>query len=122
MEIDDIDPIATHVLAALPDGRAVGTGRLFPDPAEPTAGRIGRMAVLADARGLGVGSAILVHLMRLGVERGFARLVLDAQVHAMPFYARHGFEPEGELHWDAGILHRGMAASAEQAARFLAGR
>lgn len=121
MEIDDMDPIATHVLAALPEGRAVGTGRLFPDPAEPTAGRIGRMAVLAEARGLGVGSAVLVHLMRLGVDRGFARLVLDAQVHAMPFYERYGFTPEGELHWDAGILHRAMQVSAEKARRVLAG-
>src|SRR5579885_2984391 len=53
MEVDEDDPRSLHVLARAADGSAIGTGRLTPD------GRIGRMAVLADWRGSGVGAAIL---------------------------------------------------------------
>ena len=64
------------------DGRAVGTGRLLPD------GHIGRMAVLKEWRGKGVG-ALLLHALieqaRTGVD---ARVRLNAQLHAAGFYRR----------------------------------
>jgi predicted GNAT family N-acyltransferase len=31
--------------------------------------------------------------------------VLNAQLHAVPFYARHGFAAEGDPFDDAGIAH-----------------
>ena len=41
-------------------------------------------------------------------EEGHASVVLHAQTHATGFYARHGFEPEGDAFLEAGIPHRTM--------------
>lgn len=39
---------------------------------------------------------------------GYTQLILNAQTHAMPFYARAGFTPEGDEFEEAGIAHRTM--------------
>lgn len=101
IEIDDLDPVACHVLAYL-DGKPVGTGRITPD------GRIGRMAVLAECRGCGVGRAILDALIDIGRRSDAPRLYLSAQCHAIPFYEKSGFVAEGPVYLDAGIEHRHM--------------
>jgi predicted GNAT family N-acyltransferase len=66
------------------------------------------MAVRRDARGAGVGSAVLRALMDRARQRGDHEVVLHAQLAAQDFYARHGFEPEGEIFMDAGIEHIAM--------------
>jgi predicted GNAT family N-acyltransferase len=99
MELDDWDERSLHAVACDAQGRAVGTGRLLPD------GHIGRMAVLAAARGGGVGGALLTTLLDAAAERGHAEVVLSAQTHAVPFYRCHGFTEEGEPYDDAGIPH-----------------
>lgn len=108
MELDDIDHTATHVLVTNAAGEPVATGRLFPDLVDPTEGRIGRMAVLREARGTGCGAHMLSTLLAEGRRAGFRGFVLDSQVHAMPFYERQGFIAEGPEHMDAGIPHRVM--------------
>jgi len=103
IERDDWDPRCDHALATDGAGRVVGTGRLLPD------GHIGRMAVLADCRGQGVGGRILAALVARASERGMRQVVLNAQTHAAPFYARHGFVPFGAEFMEAGIPHVAMA-------------
>ena len=71
-------------------GVPIGCGRLLPD------GHIGRVAVMSDWRGQGVGAALLVRLIDLAKARGDKRVLLNAQTQAMPFYARYGFAPTGE--------------------------
>lgn len=119
IELDDIDPIAHHVLGIDVNGNPVATGRLFADPDDPGGGRIGRMAVIATERGRGYGGKILAALMREGLRRGYVRLTLHAQVQAEPFYARYGFVAEDPVFDEAGIAHRTMRATAEQARRHL---
>jgi predicted GNAT family N-acyltransferase len=63
------------------------------------------MAVRKCARGTGVGSALLKALMLQAQARGDLAVVLSAQTHAAPFYARYGFVAEGEVYLDAGIKH-----------------
>ena len=99
LELDDMDAQSLHALAFDAAGLAVGTGRLLPD------GHVGRMAVLARARGARIGSAILERLVAAAQAGGHASVVLSAQVHAEPFYARHGFIREGDVYDDAGIAH-----------------
>lgn len=106
IERDTWDPRADHALAFDRDGRAVGTGRLLPD------GHVGRMAVLAAWRGQGVGTRILDALVSRARERGIKRVVLNAQTHAVPFYARHGFVAFGDEFMEAGIPHVAMAREA----------
>ena len=105
LEWDDSDPRSVHALAVDSHARAIGCGRLLPD------GHIGRMAVLADWRGRGVGAALLLRLVDLAREAGHRRAILNAQVSAMPFYARYGFTATGEAFEEAGILHRIMDRS-----------
>lgn len=99
LELDEFDPLSVHAVVRDAAGRAIGTGRLLPD------GRIGRMAVLPEARGHGVGSALLLALMEESRRRGNREAMLSAQTHAAPFYARHGYTAEGEPYDDAGIAH-----------------
>ena len=47
-------------------------------------------------------------LIALARARGDGRVVLNAQVHAIGFYERHGFAAEGAEFMDAGIPHRTM--------------
>src|SRR5580765_1948505 len=63
-EWDDSDPLCWHVLAVATNRDVVGTGRLDP------AGKIGRVAVLPQYRGTGVGAAIVSRLVGLAAEQG----------------------------------------------------
>ena len=105
-EHDRTDAGAVHALARV-GGRAVGTGRWY--VARPGCVAIGRMAVDAAARGTGAGAALLARLVAEAGARGFERAELNAQVHAIEFYAKHGFRDDGERNLDAGIVHQPMS-------------
>lgn len=102
LEFDADDDQNHHVIAVDSDGTPIGTGRLSRD------GKIGRMAVLKPWRGQGVGSAILDQLIVLATANGIHDLTLSSQLHALPFYLRHGFVEFGETYSEAGIPHRQM--------------
>ena len=102
LEWDGIDSQCTHVLAESLEGEAIGTGRLLPD------GHVGRMAVLRAWRGRGVGTALLQALLEEARARRMTEIVLHAQEHALPFYARFGFVVHGDPFDEAGIPHRTM--------------
>jgi predicted GNAT family N-acyltransferase len=102
MERDALDPQCVHVIARTVDGIAIGTGRLTPEH------RIGRMAVLREWRGKGVGDAMLLALIEQARQHGWREVALNAQASAITFYARHGFLPHGERFMEAGIEHLGM--------------
>ncbi len=99
LEWDDMDAPSWHALALAADGTPMATGRLLPD------GHIGRMAVLKAARGTGMGARVLDALMAKAAELGYPELILNAQTHAAPFYARVGFEQVGDEFEEAGIPH-----------------
>lgn len=101
-EWDESDPLCWHVLALAPNRDAVGTGRMDP------AGKIGRVAVLPQYRGTGVGAAIVGHLAGLAAEQGLAEVYLYAQTSALGFYERLGFRAEGPEFDEVGIPHRRM--------------
>lgn len=101
-EWDDRDAQAVHVLAR-DDAGPVGTARLLRDGDQ---GRIGRVCVLSRARGTGLGAALVrFGLAHFQAQPGLRAVVLGAQCHAEPFYARLGFTPFGEVYDDAGIPH-----------------
>lgn len=101
IELDEMDARSLHALAF--NGKeVVGTARLLPD------GHVGRMAVLKAWRRQGVGGLLLTSLMQKARERGHREILLAAQVHAVPFYERHGFRCEGPEFDEAGIPHRNM--------------
>lgn len=101
LEWDGLDETCLHVLALAGD-HPIGTARMLPD------GHIGRMAVLRPWRGRGVGGALLSYLLECARAQGLREVRLNAQVHAIPFYQRFGFNAQGEPFLDAGIPHRRM--------------
>ncbi len=101
LEWDGEDADCQHALATL-DGRHVGTGRITPT------GKIGRMAVLNEARGAGIGGALLQQLITLARDAGLKQVYLHAQTHALRFYERHGFVANGPEFDEADIPHRHM--------------
>lgn len=108
-EFDADDEIALHVIAL--DGETVvGTGRLFFPPGHA---KIGRMAVLKEYRGRGVGRMLLEALMDEAARQGATHVVLHAQVQALGFYERCGFVAVGQVFDEAGIPHRRMECPLE---------
>lgn len=105
LELDEYDPLAAHALAYL-DGDCIGTGRLV-DLGSGHA-QIGRMAVLAQFRGTGIGKQLLAKLIELAKTQGAESIVLHSQVTAIPFYQKLGFEAHGSIYDEAGIPHRNM--------------
>ena len=104
IEMDADDAVAFHVLAR--DGDiTVGCGRMVTDGDHV---KIGRMAVLCERRGEGIGRRVLEFLMETARRRGIHRAVLHAQLTAEGFYLRNGYRPHGEPFEEAGIMHRLM--------------
>lgn len=102
LEWDALDPVCQHVIARAADDHAIGTGRLSPQR------QIGRLAVLPEWRGRGVGSALLGALIDAARIAHHDEVSLHAQVDAIAFYRKHGFEAVGEPFDEAGIRHQSM--------------
>jgi len=109
LEWDGLDERCEHVVAVTGDGIPIGTGRLLPD------GHIGRMAVLRNWRGRGVGRALLQTLVARAKARGHEQAVLNAQCHAIDFYRREGFVVTSDEFLDAGIPHVEMRKDLREA-------
>lgn len=96
----DLDADTRHVWATSSDGRIVGCLRVLRE--DDGVLRIGRVCTADFARGTGLGG----RLMRTAMELvGDSECVLDAQTYATGFYAKFGFEPEGEVFLEDGIPH-----------------
>jgi predicted GNAT family N-acyltransferase len=102
LEFDGLDATALHWLALNEEQQPVGTLRLLPS------GQIGRMAVLRDYRGKGIGSRLLHHAIAAAEAHGWQEVWLNAQFARRGFYAPHGFIVISDVFQDAGIPHQRM--------------
>jgi predicted GNAT family N-acyltransferase len=105
LEWDGLDEHAYHVIAYSLDGTPIGTGRLLQD------GHIGRLAVIMEWRGRGVGRSILDMLLVIANKMGYDMVKLHAQTRVLEFYRRRGFERQGKEFMEAGIPHVAMTRS-----------
>ncbi|GAA1003837.1 acetyltransferase [Streptomyces sp. F-3] len=115
LEYDAHDAGAVHVLAVREDGVPLGTGRLLHGEAaaartggDESAGSLGRLAVVREARGRGIGAALVRALEEAARARGLTAVDLHAQTHALGFYERLGYTAYGPEFSEAGIPHRAM--------------
>jgi GNAT superfamily N-acetyltransferase len=108
---DDDHPQAVHLAASVGD-EIVGVTSYFPDlwpdlPSE-SAWRVRGVAVGADRRGAGVGSALIAEVVRRALtppERP-ERLWCNARTTALNFWRRAGFDIVGaEFRTETGIPH-----------------
>jgi len=102
LEWDGLDEGSYHVLAYAPDGAPIGTGRLLQD------GHIGRLSVLLEWRGKGVGRALLELLLVVANKMGNEEVKLHAQTRVVAFYRKSGFIRHGKEFMEAGIPHVAM--------------
>ncbi|TXI17494.1 MAG: GNAT family N-acetyltransferase [Nitrosomonas sp.] len=99
LEWDEFDAISMHILAQDFDEQSIGTVRLLPN------GYVSRMAVLKEWRRKGIGTAMMQKLLQQAENLGVQQIKLNAQVSAIQFYERFGFQVFGKEFMDAGILH-----------------
>ena len=98
LEIDGLDGKAKHALAFV-DGVPICTGRILND------GHIGRVAVLKNYRGLGIGKLVMKELIKCAQDMSLEKVWLSSQWHAHSFYLDLGFVCVGEIYKEAGIDH-----------------
>lgn len=104
-EVDDLDDQAIHILATV-DARPIGSARLL---TMGNVGKVGRVCVLRDARGTGLGAALMqAAVAQFRAMPGITKVKLGAQLQALSFYERLGFTSYGPVFLDAGIEHRDM--------------
>lgn len=107
-EFDEFEDSSHHFLATA-DGIPAGTCR-WRLTAEGH--KLERFATLPEFRKKGIGGllmeAMLNHISSSTVSKE-AKLYLNAQVTAMPLYAKYGFKEEGERFLECGIEHQKMS-------------
>ena len=101
LELDELDATADHFLALVED-EPMGAGRLL---RSGDIGILGRLAVLKQARGTGVGLALVKAIEDRAIELGLSAIELHSQTQACGFYERIGYRRYGEEDYDAGIPH-----------------
>jgi predicted GNAT family N-acyltransferase len=103
-EIDQFEDEATHFIM-YHDGSPIGAGRFrFVDGY----GKVERICVLKEARKTGAGKAIMNGIENYARELEIHKLKLNAQTHAIHFYAGLGYKVVSEEFLDAGIPHKTM--------------
>lgn len=104
-EVDGRDGSALHILARK-DGEPIGCARIL---LTGDTGKIGRVCVLGECRGQGIGVALIkAALQVLRDQPGVTQAKLGSQTHAIGFYEKLGFRAVGPEYLDAGIAHRDM--------------
>lgn len=109
LERDGLDAQCLHFIAEI-DGRPVATARVR---LMPGVFKVQRVAVVREARGSGVGDAIMRFLMDDLAASGDAPgriFFLSSQSHAAPFYERLGYAVCSKEYMEAGIPHLDMRA------------
>ncbi|WP_196138014.1 GNAT family N-acetyltransferase [Aliikangiella sp. G2MR2-5] len=99
---DRHDPYCHHILVSNQQGEAIGSGRLNQD------GRIGRIAVLMNYRGLGVGTRILSELIKIAQQSHIPRLSLNAETDLSHFYDQQNFSADGPVYMKQGVPYQRM--------------
>jgi predicted GNAT family N-acyltransferase len=110
IEFDGLDPQAVHFIAFGGDedeGASIplGTARMR---TVNGAAKAERIAVLEEARGWGIGRALVESIESHARDQGLLFVRLNAQLQAAGFYEKLGYLAEGEVFVEAGIDHRSM--------------
>jgi predicted GNAT family N-acyltransferase len=103
-EIDQHEGDAVHFVS-YQEGSPIAAGRFR---VVDGYGKVERICVLKAARKTGAGKAIMNKIEAYAFEKGLHKLKLNAQTHAIPFYAGLGYEVASEEFLDAGIPHKTM--------------
>ncbi|MDP4656410.1 MAG: GNAT family N-acetyltransferase [Algoriphagus sp.] len=106
-EYDEFEDSSVHFLAKV-EGTPVGTARWR---FTQNGVKMERFAVLKVARGKGVGQALVAAVLGdidQHPDTKGKKKYLHAQIHAMPLYAKFGFQVVGDQFEECAILHYKM--------------
>ena len=104
LEWDGMDEKAMHFLV-FKDEEAIGCARAV---VIKNYMQLGRMAVLKEYRGQGIGGALIEKAMTIAKLNQLSAIYISAQCHAIDFYKKFGFEVKSDIYLDAEIPHRDM--------------
>ena len=104
LEWDGMDKEAIHFLA-FKDEKAIGCARAL---VIEYCMQLGRIAVLKEYRGEGIGSALLEKAIVTAKLNQISSIHISAQCYAIDFYLKFGFEVTSDIYLDAEIPHRDM--------------
>lgn len=68
-------------------------------------GKLERICILKDHRGKSYGTKIIQAMEAEVIQKGYSKVKLNAQTHAIAFYERLGYEVVSDEFLDAGIPH-----------------
>jgi predicted GNAT family N-acyltransferase len=100
--IDHLDSDSFHLLVKDTKGRSVACGRLNQN------GRIGRIAVMIDHRGFGIGTMILNKLIEIAEESKIRTLTLNTETELTHFYDQQKFHVDGPVYMKQGVPFQRM--------------
>ena len=90
-EFDEHDGDGTRYIVLLDDGYPVATCRFYGIGAESVV--LGRVVVLPEYRGRGLGRKVVEEAERWILELGFREVAIDSRIVAVPFYRKLGYVP-----------------------------
>lgn len=97
---DRHDNNSFHILVKNHKGQSVGCGRLSPS------GRVGKIAVLINERGQGIGTAILNQLVNLAKKQNIINISLNAEAELSDFYFQQHFHIDGPVYMKQGVPYQ----------------
>ncbi|ORX91778.1 N-acetyltransferase GCN5 [Basidiobolus meristosporus CBS 931.73] len=107
-ECDEYDPICLHWLAYYveSDGAELPVGTVRLVEYKPRVGKLGRLAVLREYRGMKVGKALSEAVENSGREQNWEKIILHAQQDKIGFYEAVGYEVfDSNIFYEEGIPH-----------------
>lgn len=100
-EFDDIDNICTHI-SLYSNDNVIGCARVFEEEGKLI---VGRIALLKEVRGLGLGTKILEYVHKYAKENNYKETHLHAQCRACKFYESLGYISYGPIELDEHVEH-----------------
>ena len=115
-DFDGLDEIAIHILATNENEKPIGTARFRVTEKHkdnsPKKIKLERFAVLEAERGKKIGQKmvefVLLQIQKKEEYKNLEKIYLHAQLAAVSLYERCGFEKDGDIFEESGILHYKM--------------
>ena len=89
--------------------KCVGTARIIMDSSVNLVAKVQRVCLLKEYRSKGLGLMLMQKIHDFLKEENIFHVELSAQITAIDFYEKIGYETEGGTYLDAGIVHKKMS-------------
>ena len=99
-EFDEHDCDGTKYIVMLDDGYPVATCRFYEEDSETVI--IGRVVVLPDYRGRGLGVQVVNEAEKWALDLGYKQIIVDSRLEAVGFYEKLGY-----AHTDDSVIKSG---------------